>query len=91
MFNLKHCSSASGYLYAHIALLDLNASKDRSKVERYVVCTGPIQGDYSGCDKPPVDIKTKILFQYEELILKHNTCFGVNGRFESKWPEWVTL
>ena len=39
-----------------------------------------IQVDHSGCDKPPVNIETKVLFSYEERILKHNICFDVNGR-----------
>ena len=40
-----------------------------------------MQGDHSGCAKPPVDIKTKVPIQNEELILKRNICFGVNRRF----------
>ena len=40
-----------------------------------------VQGDHSGCDKPPVDTKAKVAFQYKEHILKHNSCFDVNGRF----------
>ena len=35
-----------------------------------------VQGDHSGCDKPPVDIKTKI-----QLILKRNFYFGAKRRF----------
>ena len=31
-----------------------------------------VQGDTSRCFKPPVDIKTKVLFQYEALVLKGN-------------------
>ena len=40
-----------------------------------------MQGDHSGCVKPPVELKTNVLFQYEANVLKHNLCFGVNGRF----------
>ena len=40
-----------------------------------------IQGDHSGCAKPPVDIKTKVPFYYEAHVLKQNFCFEVNGRF----------
>ena len=47
------------------------------------VQVGSLQGDHSGCFKPPVDIKTKVHFLYEELIPKRNICFGVNGRFET--------
>ena len=38
-----------------------------------------LQGDHSGCVKPPVDIKTIVLFLYEAHVLKCNLCFGVNG------------
>ena len=31
--------------------------------------------------KPPVDTKTKVMFLYMDLIIKHNLCFDVNGRF----------
>ena len=34
-----------------------------------------VQGDTSGRTKPPVDIKTKVVFQYKEHILKRNICF----------------
>ena len=40
-----------------------------------------LQVDHSGCVKPPVDIKTKVPFNYEELIPKRNICISVNGRF----------
>ena len=33
------------------------------------------------CQNPPVDIKTKVAFQYMGLILIQNFCFDVNGRF----------
>ena len=39
-----------------------------------------IQGDKSGKTKPPVDIKTKVAFQYKRLILKRNFYFDVKGR-----------
>ena len=42
-----------------------------------------VQGDHSGCVNPPVAIKTNVPFYYEELILKRNICFGVNGRFDT--------
>ena len=43
-----------------------------------------MQGDHSGCDKPPVDavdIKAKVPLEYEAHVLKSKLCFGVNGRF----------
>ena len=43
--------------------------------------TDDIQGDHSGCAKPPIDNTTKVLFQYMGLILKRNFCLDVNGRF----------
>ena len=48
-----------------------------------------IQGDHSGCDKPPVDFKTKVAFQYMGLIIKQNFCYEVNGRFDT--TRMVTL
>ena len=42
-----------------------------------------VQGDYSGCVKPLVDIKTNFAFQYMLIIVKHNFGFEVNGRFET--------
>ena len=39
-----------------------------------------IKGDHSGSSQPPVDIKTKVVFQYKPFILKHNFCFHVNRR-----------
>ena len=42
-----------------------------------------IQGDHSAFSKPLVDIKMKVLFQYEALVLERNFCFGVNGRFDT--------
>ena len=42
-----------------------------------------IQGDHSGCSQPPVDIKTKVPFQYEAYLLKRNFCFDVNRRFDN--------
>ena len=42
-----------------------------------------LQGDHSGCVKPPIDTKTKVAFQYMVLILKRNFCFDVNGRFDT--------
>ena len=47
-------------------------------VHIYVAKCAAIQGDHSGCDKPPIEIKTKVPFWYEEFILKRNICFGVN-------------
>ena len=43
----------------------------------------PLQGDHSGCVKPPVVIKTKYEYEYEAHVLEHNYCFDVNGRFDS--------
>ena len=40
-----------------------------------------VQGDHSGCDKPPVDIKAKVLFEYMGLTLKRNFCCDVSRRF----------
>ena len=42
-----------------------------------------LQGDPSGSSQPPVDIKTKVAFQYMLLILIHNFCFDVNRRLET--------
>ena len=39
-----------------------------------------VQGDHSGCFKPPVDTKTNIALLYMFLISKQNFCFGVNER-----------
>ena len=39
-----------------------------------------IQSDHSRCSKPPVDIKTKVVFQHEAPVPKCNLCFGVNRR-----------
>ena len=39
-----------------------------------------VQGDPSGSSQPPVDIKTKVAFQYMIVIPKHNFCFNVNWR-----------
>ena len=44
-----------------------------------------IQGDPSSCSQPPVDIKTKVAFQYMLLILKHNFCCDVNSRLGTNW------
>ena len=43
-------------------------------------CDISLQGDHSGCAKPPVDIESKAPFKYLGLILKQNFCFDVNGR-----------
>ena len=45
-----------------------------------------VQGDTSHWFKPPIDIKTKVAFQYMGLILKQNFCSDVNGRFELVYP-----
>ena len=42
-----------------------------------------LQGDHSGCVKPPVDTETKVAFYNMGHILKRNFCCAVNGRFES--------
>ena len=42
-----------------------------------------VQGDHSGCDKHPVDFKTKVAFQYMGLILIRNFCFEANESFET--------
>ena len=52
-------------------------------------CRTYIQGDTSGSSQPPVDIKTKVVFQHMLLILKRNFCFDVNRRLGTTW--WVTL
>ena len=54
-------------------------------------CTGTVketpmnhvQGDHSGSEKPPVDIKTKVVVLVHDmsLILTELLFFGVNGRF----------
>ena len=40
-----------------------------------------IQGDTSGCDEPPVDIKTKVPFWPGQARPKRKICFEVNWRF----------
>ena len=47
-----------------------------------VVSRTHIQGDHSGSSKPPVDIKTKVVFQDKAFILKHNLSFHVFARLE---------
>ena len=42
-----------------------------------------IQGDHSGCDKPPIDTDTNVAFWYKLLIIKRNFRFDVNGRFDT--------
>ena len=46
-----------------------------------------LQADHSGSSQPPVDIKTKVAFQY--TILKWNFCFHINVRLGITWM--VTL
>ena len=38
-----------------------------------------VQGDHLRCSQPPIDIKTKVLFQYKEHELNRSLCFEVNG------------
>ena len=45
-----------------------------------MVYSATLQGDHSGCVKPRVDIKTKVVFQY---ILRRNFCLDVNGTFDT--------
>ena len=45
-----------------------------------------IQGDHSGSSQPPVDMKTKVAFKYNGLILKHN--FSFMSMVGWKLPEW---
>ena len=40
-----------------------------------------VQGDRSGCAKPPVDIFVKVAFLYKDHILNHNFQINANGRF----------
>ena len=40
-----------------------------------------LQGDHSGCAKPPVDVETKVPFQYTGLKVKQNFYFDVNRNF----------
>ena len=45
-----------------------------------------LKGDTSGRTKPPVDLKTKVVFygfsiKTKELILKRSFCVDVSGRF----------
>ena len=53
--------------------------KSSQKASQYFRFT--LQGDHSGCVKPPVDIKTNVAFQYMGIIQKQNYCFNVNGSF----------
>ena len=48
-----------------------------------------LQGEYSGCSLGVVDIKTKVVFQQEDHIIKRNLCFDVNKTQGTTW--WVTL
>ena len=31
-----------------------------------------VQGDHSGCAKPPVGIDVKVAFQYKDITINHN-------------------
>ena len=43
-----------------------------------------VQGDHSGCDKPPIDFKN-FKFSFSTWASYYNgTCYEVNGRFESR-------
>ena len=44
-----------------------------------------VQGDTSGCAKPPVDFKTKVLFWPCLAWPKQNLCFEVNERLCTTW------
>ena len=47
-----------------------------------------LQGDHSGCVKPPVDFKTKVPPYYEALVLKCNATFvlkSTGGLTHSAW------
>ena len=54
-----------------------------SLIKSYFYPMSIIQVDHSGCAKPPIDIKTIVIFYYMGLILKQNFCFGVSGRFDT--------
>ena len=44
------------------------------------------QGDTSYCSQPPIEIKTKVAFEYEAHVLKCNLCSGADRRLEQH--EW---
>ena len=48
-----------------------------------------VQGDHSGCARPPVDIKMNVAFQYMLLIQGDNsTCSKLPVDFKTKVPLW---
>ena len=50
-----------------------------------------VQGDTSGGDEPPVDVKTKVLFCPVLARPKQNFCFDVNGRFVTTSAEMIPI
>ena len=40
-----------------------------------------VQGDTSGCSKPPFDADVKVALYYKDLMLQRNFQINVNGRF----------
>ena len=60
-------------------VVDKKAAADKA-VEVDETLKESIKGDHSRCSQPPVDIKTKVPFYYEDHVLKRNLYFVVNGR-----------
>ena len=63
--------------------VQVDSSARRPGYTHFYVSFSSLQGDHSGCVKPPFDIKTKVPFQYEAHVLRRNLCFGVNRRFDT--------
>ena len=66
--------------------MSINASWVCNKrcIERAEKCICWVQGDHSGCVKPPVDIKTKVPFEYvAHTCTKTQPFVDVNGRFDT--------
>ena len=53
----------------------LGAGRRARRGSRAISVTSHLQGDHSGCAKPPIDLKMKVTFQYEANVLKCNLCF----------------
>ena len=86
----KHCDVVRP-LFRVRGLLIMTSTKFSDFLDPLPPCHYPthspnlsVQSDNSGCDKPPVDIKTKVLFclaRSGQARPKRDVCFDVNGRF----------
>ena len=82
-----HLPFRHGFITSSPPSLDHTTPHVHNKISTLLVIY--LQGDHSGCDKPPVNFKTKVPFQHEAHVLNRNLCFEVNGRFDTTWM--VTL